>query len=59
MSPDASVLVVGSINTDLVVRCPRLPIRGKTILGEGIMTLPGGKGANPAAAEVTANTKYE
>lgn len=42
--------VVGSLNMDLVVRAPRLPAHGETILGGAYRTYPGGKGANQAVA---------
>lgn len=45
-----NVLVVGSINMDLVVRSPRMPAPGETILGDQFKTNPGGKGANQAVA---------
>jgi len=44
------ILVVGSINMDLVVRTPRRPAPGETVLGDGFTTSPGGKGANQAVA---------
>jgi ribokinase len=44
------IVVVGSINTDLVVRVERIPVAGETIPGTDIETHPGGKGANQAAA---------
>lgn len=44
------VLVIGSYNTDLVVRCPRLPAPGETILGGTFAQYHGGKGANQAVA---------
>ena len=44
------VCVVGSINMDMVVRSPRLPREGETILGGPVETHPGGKGANQAVA---------
>ncbi len=44
------VLVVGSLNMDLVVNAPRLPQVGETILGGMFATFPGGKGANQAVA---------
>ena len=46
----AKILVVGSINMDLVVRVPRPPAPGETILGGDFQTFPGGKGANQAVA---------
>ncbi len=49
--PNSVILVVGSINMDLVVHVPRLPALGETLLGAGSLKLvPGGKGANQAAA---------
>jgi len=42
--------VIGSCNVDLVVRCRDLPRPGETIIGEDLRRLPGGKGANQAAA---------
>ncbi len=44
------VLVVGSINMDLIVRCQRIPKRGQTIHGDDLVMAPGGKGANQAVA---------
>ena len=44
------ILVIGSLNADLVVRAPRFPVPGETISGEDLQTLPGGKGANQAVA---------
>jgi len=46
----ANILVVGSLNTDLVVRTPRFPQPGETISGEDLQVIPGGKGANQAVA---------
>ena len=46
----AKVLVVGSLNMDLVVRAPRLPRGGETLAGQSFTTIPGGKGANQAVA---------
>lgn len=46
----AQVTVVGSLNMDLVVRSPRIPSPGETIIGHDFHTVPGGKGANQAIA---------
>lgn len=46
----ARVVVVGSINMDLVTLAPRFAGPGETILGERFLTVPGGKGANQAVA---------
>ena len=46
----AHVLVVGSLNTDLVMRAARLPRPGETIVGAAFHMAPGGKGANQAVA---------
>jgi ribokinase len=44
------VTIVGSYNTDLAVRTPRMPAKGETILGGPFFSGPGGKGANQAVA---------
>jgi len=44
------VLVVGSLNQDLVVPVPRHPRPGETAIGGGLARHPGGKGANQAVA---------
>ncbi len=46
----ARILVVGSSNTDMVVRTPRIPAPGDTVLGGDLLVTPGGKGANQAVA---------
>ncbi|GAB3550764.1 ribokinase [Arthrobacter tumbae] len=45
-----SVVVVGSINADLVVTLERHPQPGETLLGRTMTVMPGGKGANQAVA---------
>jgi len=45
-----AVIVLGSINRDLVTRTPRLPLPGETLMGESFLTVSGGKGANQAVA---------
>lgn len=48
------VLVVGSINVDIVVTTERLPAPGETVLGGTLLINDGGKGANQAVAAVRA-----
>jgi ribokinase len=50
MDAMADILVIGSLNADLVVRAPRFPAPGETISGEDLAIIPGGKGANQAVA---------
>lgn len=52
------VIVVGSLNMDLVVRAPRIPRPGETVLGSDFKQVPGGKGGNQAdaAAKLGAET---
>ena len=45
-----TVVVFGSANADLVFAVPALPAPGVTVLGEGVRSFPGGKGANQAVA---------
>jgi ribokinase len=53
--PDGGrVVVVGSINMDLVVTTDHIPVPGETVLGGSFSTLPGGKGANQAVAAARA-----
>ena len=49
-SPRPEVIVVGSVNTDLVVTVPALPQAGETVLGNDLRHIGGGKGANQAVA---------
>ncbi len=44
------IVIIGSINMDLVLRVPRMPLPGETISGGQFRTIPGGKGANQAVA---------
>ncbi len=43
-----SVLIVGSLNMDLVLELPRMPQLGETLVGNRHSKIPGGKGANQA-----------
>jgi ribokinase len=49
-----SIIVAGSSNTDMIIRVPRLPRPGETILGGQFLTAAGGKGANQAVAAARA-----
>jgi ribokinase len=44
------ILVIGSSNTDMVIKTEKLPAPGETILGGKFLMNPGGKGANQAVA---------
>ena len=44
------VIIVGSLNTDLVINAPYAPVGGETLMGSGFMINAGGKGANQAYA---------
>ena len=48
------VVVLGSLNVDLVTRVERHPRPGETVLGTGLVRLAGGKGANQAVAAAAA-----
>jgi ribokinase len=48
----SNILVVGSSNTDMVIKAMRLPSPGETILGGEFFMNPGGKGANQAVSAV-------
>lgn len=45
-----TILVVGSLNMDHVIRSPEIPLPGETVLGTSLSLVPGGKGANQAYA---------
>jgi ribokinase len=44
------IIVIGSSNTDMVIKTEKLPAPGETILGGKFLMNPGGKGANQAVA---------
>jgi ribokinase len=48
------IFVAGSANLDFVVRVPRIPSPGETVLGGDLVFVPGGKGANQAVASAWA-----
>src|SRR5690349_7010908 len=48
--PTSDIVVIGSINIDLIPRTSRLPRPGVTVIGESFHALPGGKGGNQAVA---------
>lgn len=47
-------MVIGSSNTDLVIRVPRIPRPGETLLGGAFLSAAGGKGANQAVGAARA-----
>lgn len=49
-TPAPRIVIVGSVNMDLVARMRKLPRPGETVTGESFQTIPGGKGANQAVA---------
>ena len=50
MSAQKPIIVVGSINTDLVAVTKRMPVVGETVIASDFQIHPGGKGANQAVA---------
>jgi ribokinase len=50
MTQVAPIVVLGSLNMDLVLTVPRVPAAGETLTGQGFTQVPGGKGANQALA---------
>jgi ribokinase len=49
-NPMNRILVIGSSNTDMVIKTEKIPVPGETILGGTFLLNPGGKGANQAVA---------
>jgi ribokinase len=50
----SSIVVIGSSNTDMIIRLDRIPRPGETILGGEFVTAAGGKGANQAVGAARA-----
>lgn len=50
----SQIVVVGSSNTDMVVKVPHIPAPGETVMGSELLTIPGGKGANQAVGAARA-----
>jgi len=46
----SKIVVIGSLNMDLVIQTTYMPEMGETLIGHSFETIPGGKGANQAAA---------
>lgn len=57
MQDEFDVVVVGSLNLDLVARTPRIPGPGETVQGTDYSELPGGKGLNQAVAAARAGAR--
>jgi len=53
------IVVLGSINMDLVVKTQEMPRPGETVRGMDFVTIPGGKGANQAAAAARLGARVE
>ena len=51
------IVVIGSSNTDMVVKSKKIPAPGETIIGGTFFMNPGGKGANQAVAAARLNGK--
>ncbi len=49
-----AVVVIGSSNTDMVLRAKKAPLGGETVIGSDFCMIPGGKGANQAVAAAKA-----
>lgn len=54
---ESKILVVGSMNMDLVVKTDEIPKIGETLLGKEFLQIPGGKGANQGVAIAKLNNK--
>ena len=52
-----NITVIGSSNTDMIIKVPRIPKPGEIVLGGKFSTAPGGKGANQAVAAARSGGK--
>jgi ribokinase len=59
MAKQARIVVIGSLNMDLVICTPRIALEGETIIGSNFATMPGGKGANQAVAASRLGAKVD
>ena len=59
MAATKHIVVIGSSNTDMIIRVPRIPAPGETILGGEFFTAAGGKGANQAVGAARAGGKVK
>ncbi len=59
MSAPRHITVMGSSNTDMIIRVPRIPAPGETILGGEFLTAAGGKGANQAVGAARAGGRVK
>lgn len=57
MGASVDIIVIGSANTDMVVKVPTIPAPGETLLGDDFVMVPGGKGANQAVAAARLGAK--
>ncbi|MCE4556159.1 ribokinase [Pelomonas cellulosilytica] len=57
MATVPEILVLGSVNRDLIVHAPRLPLPGETLRGQRFGSCLGGKGANQAVAAARLGAK--
>jgi len=60
MNNKLSILIIGSLNMDLILKTERIPLAGESFLGKEYKYSPGGKGANRAvaAARLGANVTF-
>lgn len=47
---EKQILIIGSLNMDMIIEMRNMPLIGETVLGESLSYIPGGKGANQAYA---------